>query len=80
LRIKIQYFASLRELVGIHMEEMSLEEGSGIEDLMRKIKERHRPLMEAKRILVAVNGEYVDANGSLREGDLVSLFPPVSGG
>lgn len=32
------------------------------------------------RILVAVNGEYVDFGKILKEGDVVALLPPVSGG
>lgn len=80
MRIRIQYYASLRELVGTPSEELNLEEGARIEDLMRRIKETHKPLKGLKRILIAVNGEYMEINRDLREGDLVALFPPVSGG
>ena len=31
-------------------------------------------------MLVAVNGEFADPEAMLAEGDMVALFPPVSGG
>ncbi|MBS7652279.1 MAG: molybdopterin converting factor subunit 1 [Candidatus Bathyarchaeia archaeon] len=80
MKIRIKYYASLRELVGTPSEELNLEDGSKIEDLMRKIMEIHKPLKEVKRILIAVNEDYVEMNENLRDGDLVALFPPVSGG
>jgi len=37
-------------------------------------------LRDVKRMLVAVNGEFSEQEAVLAEGDLVALFPPVSGG
>jgi molybdopterin converting factor small subunit len=31
-------------------------------------------------VIIAVNGAYVDPNTLLEDGDVVALFPPVSGG
>lgn len=80
MRVKIQYYASIRELVGTPSEEVSLEEGTRIIDLLKEVIEAHKPLRGLKRILIAVNGEYVEMDKVLRDGDLVAIFPPVSGG
>ncbi len=80
MRIRIRYYASLRELIGTSSEELDLEEGSRVGDLMRVIMGLHEALKGLKGILIAVNGEYVEMDEELREGDLVALFPPLSGG
>lgn len=80
MRIRVQYYASLRDLLATPSEEVSLGEGMRVEELMGMLMEIHRPLKGVGRILIAVNGEYVPMDRVLREGDQVALFPPVSGG
>ncbi len=79
MRVRILYFAKLRETLGIDEEMIELPEGARVETLMRILKNRHQALGELK-LLVAVNAEYVSPNRGLKEGDVVALFPPVSGG
>lgn len=74
------YFASIRELTGLAEEEVELPEGSTVGALMETVKGRHEPLRGAGRVLVAVNGEFAEPGDALGEGDVVALFPPVSGG
>jgi molybdopterin synthase sulfur carrier subunit len=80
MRVKLRYFASIRELIGIVGEEVTLQEGSTVDTLIKKLKMDHVGLRDMDRILVAVDGEYVEPDILLREGDVVALFPPVSGG
>lgn len=80
MRIRIQYYASIRELIGAPSEELKLEEEIRVEDLLRELIEIHKPLKGLRRFLIAVNGEYVEMDRALRDGDLVAIFPPVSGG
>jgi len=74
------YFASIRELTGLAEEEVELPEGSTVMALMETVKGLHEPLRGAGRVLVAVNGEFAEPGIALGEGDVVALFPPVSGG
>ncbi len=79
MRVRILYFARLRETLGIDEEMIELLEGARVETLMRILKNHHQALRGLK-LLVAVNAEYVPLNRELKEGDVVALFPPVSGG
>ena len=80
MRVRLRYFASIRETIGIVGEEVTLQEGSTVDTLIEKLKIDHKRLRDMDLILVAVDGEYVKPNALLHEGDVVALFPPVSGG
>ena len=80
MRIKVRYFASVREMIGLSEEEMAVPAGSTIASLIERLKDSHEPLRHTRSLLVAVNGEFVDMEHGLGEGDVVALFPPVSGG
>lgn len=76
----MMYFASYRGIAGVSEEIIYLEDGSTVEALMMGIKELHEPLREVGRMLIAVNSEFADPSLTLKDGDMVALFPPVSGG
>jgi molybdopterin synthase sulfur carrier subunit len=80
MKISLRYFASIRDLVGTGGEEITIPPGSTVEGLLETLKGLHGPLMDVERILVAVNGAYIDPGTVLEGGDKVALFPPVSGG
>jgi molybdopterin converting factor small subunit len=61
-------------------EEFHLSQGSEVKALMKVVKHRHEALRDVKRMLIAVNGEFAEPEDVLAEGDMVALFPPVSGG
>ncbi len=78
MKIKINYFASLREKVGcsdnsIESDAISLSTGE-VWTLATGLK------VFPNKILVAVNQEYVDLNAPVVDGDEVAFFPPVTGG
>jgi len=54
--------------------ELSVPEGSIVAHVLRLLK------VEDTAILVAVNGEHVDADHPLQEHDKLQLFFPVEGG
>ena len=56
---------------------MELEDGSTVQDALRRI--RVSPL-KAKLLLLSVNGERASLSRTLRDGDVVGFFLPVSGG
>jgi molybdopterin synthase sulfur carrier subunit len=79
LKIKILFFASLRELVGTGVSELEVSSGQSIGQLWQTIAADFELLPE--KVLCAVNQEYVDPAYQLQEGDTeVAFFPPVTGG
>lgn len=81
MKIRVRYFASIREWTGLREEEFDLTEGLTANDLRLEVQKRHGRLeMQEGSILVAVNGSFVESSRVLKQGDEVALFPPVSGG
>ena len=80
MKVTVRFFASLKEEMGLEREELKLDEGSTITDLLEALKKAHPVLRDNDKFLIAVNGIRSDHNQRLGEGDIVALLPPVSGG
>ncbi len=80
MKIKLKYFASIAETVGMSGEEMELQDDTIASNLVEALKERFKDFEEMSNVIIAVNGAYVDPNTLLEDGDVVALFTPVSGG
>jgi molybdopterin synthase sulfur carrier subunit len=80
MKIKLKYFASIAEAVGMSGEEMELRDDTIVSNVVEALKQRFKGLKEMSNVIIAVNGAYVDPNTLLEDGDVVALFPPVSGG
>ncbi|WP_258085075.1 ubiquitin-like small modifier protein 1 [Thermococcus thermotolerans] len=88
MRIRVRYFARFRSLVGTGEEELEVPEGTTIGGLIEILKERHPVLKnevfaeddDLADVNVSRNGSYVGFDEVLEDGDVVALFPPVSGG
>jgi len=81
VRLRVRYFASIREFTGLKEEQLEVPEGSTAEAVKREVQEIHTSLEgQEGNILVAVNGSFVEPKRVLKVGDEVALFPPVSGG
>jgi molybdopterin converting factor subunit 1 len=81
MKIRLRFFASLRERLRKSEAEHELENGSTVADLWNALCEEHPELREVTAsISFAVNQEYVDRDTILHDGDEVALIPPVSGG
>jgi molybdopterin converting factor subunit 1 len=81
VRVRVRYFASIREWTGVKEEEVDLPDGATAGDLRDEVQRIHGHLhLEEGSILVAVNGYFTEPGAVLSPGDEVALFPPVSGG
>ena len=84
MKVKVRYFARLREAAGQGEEGVELEGGaSTLADLLAQLEAANhevRAFLAERLVLLAVNGEYADRSRALEDGDEVALFPPVSGG
>ena len=81
MQIEVLYFATLRDLVGLRKEQLSLPELSTVGDLKSRLSERgDRLALALGSALFSVNREFAFPEEQLKEGDEVGVFPPVSGG
>lgn len=81
MTIKVLFHSYFKELTGCPETRVEVESGTPMETLLSVLRGRF-PKLEPMRnsTLVAVGVEYQNKDYLLREGDEVSLFPPVQGG
>ena len=81
MKITVSFYSYFKELTGCAQTTESLAGGSTIGDLMAVLFQ-HFPKLAAmeKATLVAVGVEYQNRGYVLKDGEEVSLFPPVQGG
>ncbi|MGH7873222.1 MAG: molybdopterin converting factor subunit 1 [Candidatus Binatia bacterium] len=81
MKIRVKFFAILRERAGAANVDKDLADGSTVGELWRELQKDYPKLDVAGiRLLYAVNQNYVEKNHSLKDGDEVVFIPPVSGG
>jgi molybdopterin converting factor small subunit len=81
MRVPVHFYSYFRDLAGCARTDETAAEGSTLAELLRKLF-RQFPKLAAmeKSMLVAVGVDYQPRDYVLKEGDEVSLFPPVQGG
>lgn len=79
LRLKLRYFASLREQRGLSQEDIETAAATPAA-VYAELAARHRFTLPGARVRVAVNGEFADPARPLGDGDEVVFIPPVAGG
>ena len=85
MKVKILYFASVREKLGTDAEELDLPAGvATIADLRSHLRARGGAwadaMAEGKLLRAAVNQDMVQPAAAIKAGDEVAFFPPVTGG
>lgn len=78
MRVRVRYFASLRDAAGC--DEEQVDAAGGLAALYEALAARHGFRLPRERLRVAVNGDFAPWDATLAEGDEVVFIPPVSGG
>jgi molybdopterin-guanine dinucleotide biosynthesis protein A len=78
-RIKVQYYAILREQAG-RSDESIVTAAHTPRDLYNELKSRYPFSLAPEMLRVAVNAEFGDWSQRLTDGDSVVFIPPVAGG
>ena len=79
MRVRVDYFAALREQRGISSEEIRTECRTALE-LYRELSAEHGFTLDPKIIRVSLNDEFAPADVAINEGDSIVFIPPVAGG
>jgi molybdopterin synthase sulfur carrier subunit len=79
--MKILYFASIREKIGKASEEVNNEllKFKNTNDLKKYLSEKY-PNCFDESVLTAVNMEVITENTTIKNGDEIAFYPPVTGG
>ncbi len=81
MKITIQFWSYFRDLTGCPQASEELASGATIGDLLNRLHTRFPELVAMQNsTLIAVGVEYQGRDYVLKDGDEVSLFPPVQGG
>ena len=82
IKIKILYFANVREILGgKRYEEMRIADQSRVRDLLSMIAKAYpniNPLLMS--ISISVNYRIVNRDTLLHDNDEIALIPPITGG
>lgn len=81
MKVKVKFFAILRERAGTAEVTKEIENGSTVADLWKTLQQDYPKLaVPGIRLLYAVNQNYVVPDQVLKDHDEVVFVPPVSGG
>ena len=93
MKVKVKYFAYIRSLVkNTREEEVELSNGAKLLDLLLKLVEKYGVKLRemifqqkdeklSEEVIILLNGRSIeDLNTVLRDGDIVSIMPFLSGG
>ncbi|MDI6749454.1 MAG: molybdopterin converting factor subunit 1 [Pseudomonadota bacterium] len=81
MTLKVLYFASVSEAIGLTAETIDLPPGCAtVGALRQKLGERHGALLTTKNLRAAVNRQMCGWDTAISDGDEIAFFPPVTGG
>ena len=81
IKVRVQFYAQLRDLIGIRELELELPRHATIRELLEQIYALQPALgTHDKSILIGAGLEFVDRNYNLHAGEEIAIMPPVQGG
>ena len=81
MKIHVQFYAQLRDLVGMRELDLDVAERSTVRELLEEIYAQQPALRSHdKSILIGAGVEFVDRNYELKPDEEIAIMPPVQGG
>ena len=81
MKLRVQFFSHLKEIVGAGELEISPKEGATAGQLLAELYERYPKLRDwDSSILIGAGVEFVERDYVLQSGDRIAIMPPMQGG
>lgn len=81
MKVRLLYFAVLRDITGKSEAEVSVGEGTRAGDVWQSMRRDYRQLADYEQPpMIAINESYATPDTPLRDGDELAFIPPVAGG
>ena len=84
MTVKIVFFASLREALGVDVLDLQISRPCRVSALISQLVDQHSPewleILTAENIRIAVNQDMINEDVDVSDGNEVAFFPPVTGG
>ncbi|MBN1785513.1 MAG: MoaD/ThiS family protein [Candidatus Methanofastidiosa archaeon] len=80
MKVKVRYFARIREILGTDSETVDMAPGCTLGELVKAIEGGHGISLADYPLFFSINHEYKQLGTILDEGDEVALLFPPSGG
>ena len=81
MRITVQFFSQLKEIVGADELALDIPDGSTVADLLARLYERFSRLEKwDPSILLGIGVNFVGRDHVIRPNDQIAIMPPVQGG
>ena len=84
MTVKIVFFASLREELGVNSVDLQISGSSSVSSLISQLADQYSAewlaILTAENIRIAVNQNIITDDIGVIDGDEVAFFPPVTGG
>ncbi|NOZ72322.1 MAG: molybdopterin converting factor subunit 1 [Chloroflexi bacterium] len=80
MKIKVRFFAAMRDIFQTPLLELELPDGASVQDMIDKLREQTPAFTGTGALHVAINKRYARWDEKLKDGDEVAIFPPVAGG
>jgi len=81
MNVRVQFYAQLRELIGVEELHLELPQGATVRELLEQVYAQ-QPILRAhdKSLLIGAGLEFVDRNYKPNPGEEIAIMPPVQGG
>ena len=80
MKIQLLFFGITTDLVGESSIPFKLNNSVSVNELKEQLKITYPTLKNIHEFAIAVNEDYANDDLVLKEGDVVAIIPPVSGG
>jgi molybdopterin synthase sulfur carrier subunit len=81
MKVKLLFFASIRELINIDYMEIHIQPNDTVNDLYEMVSKSYPQIKALQNVKAACNDNLINNwDHKLNDGDQVAFFPPITGG